>query len=145
MKISQAGITHIKAEEGDRLTGYLDSTGLPTIGVGHTGYVGTQAVYPGMKISQDTSTTLLLSDLETVEKALAQQVTVPLNQNQYDALCSLVFNIGVGAFGKSTLLRRLNSGDYDGASEAFLMWKRAGHSEDILLPRRKRERELFLS
>jgi len=145
MKISQTGITHLKAEEGERLTGYLDSTGLPTIGVGHTGYVGTQAVYSGMEITRETSTALLLSDLATVEKALAQQVTVPLNQNQYDALCSLVFNIGVGAFGKSTLLKRLNSGDYDGAAEAFLMWKRAGHSDDILLPRRKREQALFLS
>lgn len=145
MKISQEGIAHIKAEEGERLTGYLDSTGLPTIGVGHTGFVGAKAVYPGMEISQETSTALLLSDLATVEKALAKRITVPLSQNQYDALCSLVFNIGVGAFGTSTLLKRLNSGDYDGAAEAFLMWKRAGNSEDILLPRRKRERVLFLS
>lgn len=145
MKISQEGIAHIKAEEGERLTGYLDSTGLPTIGVGHTGYVGAKAVCQGMTISQDTSTALLLSDLARVENAIAKRVTVPLNQNQYDALCSLIFNIGVGAFETSTLLKCLNSRDYNGAAEAFLMWKRAGHAGDILLPRRKRERALFLS
>jgi lysozyme len=145
MKISQKGIAYIKAEEGERLTGYLDSTGLPTIGVGHTGYVGEKAVHPGMEITQDTSTALLLSDLATVENALVKLVTVPLNQNQYDALCSLVFNIGVGAFRSSTLLKRLNTCDYEGVAEAFLMWKRAGNSENILLPRRQRERALFLS
>ena len=65
-----------------------------------------------------------------------------LNQNQFDALVSLVFNIGTGAFARSTLLKRLNVGDYNGAAEAFLMWRNAG-GKPILLNRRKREKALF--
>ncbi|ELI8281136.1 glycoside hydrolase family protein, partial [Yersinia enterocolitica] len=60
-------------------------------------------------------------------------------------LCSLIFNIGPTAFANSTVLKRLNDGDYQGAADAFLMWKKAGNNPDILLPRRQRERALFLS
>ncbi|WP_342753793.1 lysozyme [Pantoea sp. MBD-2R] len=145
MNISDKGIRFLKAEEGERLTGYLDVVGIPTIGVGHTGTVDGIAVSVGMKIDAEKSTELLLLDLDVVERAIKRQVTMALTQNQYDALCSLIFNIGTGAFSGSTVRRKLNEGDYQGAADAFLMWKRAGSATSILLPRRERERKLFLS
>lgn len=145
MNISDKGIGFLKAEEGERLSAYLDVVGIPTIGIGHTGTVDGVPVSVGMKIDAEKSTELLLLDLAIVEQAIERQVTVPLTQNQYDALCSLIFNIGTGAFSGSTVRKKLNEGDYPGAAEAFLMWKRAGSAVNILLPRRERERTLFLS
>ncbi|WP_145525878.1 lysozyme [Yersinia rohdei] len=145
MQISENGINKLKVEEGERLTGYKDSRGIPTVGVGHTGVVDGKPVAVGMVITKDKSSELLRSDLAWVEKAIATNVKVPLTQNQYDALCSLIFNIGPTAFANSTVLKRLNAGDYKGAADAFLMWKKAGNDLNILLPRRQRERSLFLS
>ncbi|WP_145590711.1 lysozyme [Yersinia aleksiciae] len=145
MQISENGINKLKVEEGERLTGYKDSRGIPTIGVGHTGVVDGKPVSAGMVISKDRSSDLLRSDLAWVEKSIATNVKAPLTQNQYDALCSLIFNIGATAFANSTVLKRLNAGDYQGAADAFLMWKKAGNDTEILLPRRQRERALFLS
>ncbi|MDR7875845.1 lysozyme [Yersinia mollaretii] len=145
MRISENGISKLKGEEGERLTGYKDSRGIPTVGVGHTGVVDGKPVAVGMVISKDKSSELLRSDLAWVEKSIATNVKSPLTQNQYDALCSLIFNIGPTAFANSSVLKRLNAGDYKGAADAFLMWKKAGNNPDILLPRRQRERALFLS
>lgn len=144
MKISDNGIVFLKKEEGERLTGYPDTRGIPTIGVGHTGLVDGVPVRVGMTITKDKSSALLRSDLQWTERAV-NNANVTLGQNQYDALCSLVFNIGAAAFNGSTLLKKLKAGDYHGAADQFLAWKRSGKDADILLPRRKRERSLFLS
>lgn len=145
MQISSNGITKLKREEGERLKAYLDSRGIPTIGVGHTGKVDGKPVALGMTITADKSSELLKGDLQWVEDAIISLVRVPLNQNQYDALCSLIFNIGKTAFTGSTVLRQLNMKNYQAAADAFLLWKKAGNDPDILLPRRQRERTLFLS
>ncbi|HDL6699896.1 TPA: lysozyme [Yersinia enterocolitica] len=145
MQISNNGINKLKVEEGEKLIGYKDTRGIPTIGVGHTGMVDGKPVAVGMVISKDKSSELLRSDLKWTEEAIATNVKVPLTQNQYDALCSLIFNIGPTAFANSTVLKRINAGDYKGAADAFLMWKKAGNDLNILLPRRQRERALFLS
>ncbi|CQG98740.1 lysozyme [Yersinia mollaretii] len=145
MRISENGISKLKGEEGERLTGYKDSRGIPTIGVGHTGVVDGKPVAVGMVISKDKSSELLRSDLKWTEEAITTNVKAPLTQNQYDALCSLIFNIGPTAFANSTVLKRLSAGDYKGAADAFLMWKKAGNDPERLLPRRQRERALFLS
>lgn len=145
MQISNNGINKLKVEEGEKLIGYKDTRGIPTVGVGHTGVVDGKPVSVGMVISKDKSSELLRSDLKWTEEAIATNVKVPLTQNQYDALCSLIFNIGPTAFANSTVLKRLNAGDYKGAADAFLMWKKAGNDPERLLPRRQRERALFLS
>lgn len=145
MQISSNGIAKLKSEEGEKLKAYLDSRGIPTVGVGHTGMVDGKPVAIGIVISQNKSTELLLQDIQWVEQTIHSLVKVTLTQNQYDALCSLIFNIGSSAFSGSTVLRKLNSKDYSGAADAFLMWKKAGTNMNILLPRRQRERELFLS
>jgi len=145
MKLSDKGVALIKHEEGEKLTAYADSVGVLTIGVGHTGTVSGKTITRGMTITQNKSTELLLSDLAWVEASINKSVKVPLSQNQYDALCSFVFNVGKTAFENSTLLKKLNAGDYASAADQLLQWKRAGNIPDLLLPRRKRERELFLT
>ncbi|HFF8937673.1 lysozyme [Serratia marcescens] len=144
MKISNNGIDFLKRQEGEKLSAYKDTRGIPTIGVGHTGLVDGKPVAMGMTISKEKSSDLLRFDLQWTERAI-NSANVTLNQNQYDALCSLVFNIGASAFNGSTLLRKLKASDYAGAADQFLAWKRAGSDPDILLPRRQRERSLFLS
>ena len=144
MKISNNGIEFLKRQEGEKLSTYKDTRGIPTIGVGHTGLVDGKPVSMGMTITKEKSSDLLRFDLQWAERAV-NSANVMLTQNQYDALCSLVFNIGATAFNGSTLLRKLKAGDYAGAADQFLAWKRAGNDPDILLPRRQRERALFLS
>ncbi|HCM4642871.1 TPA: lysozyme [Salmonella enterica subsp. enterica serovar Panama] len=144
MKISDSGLAALKREEGCKLTAYLDSRGVWTIGTGHTGRVDGVAVHKGMIITQDTADRLLRDDLSWVKRCIADWVTVVLNQNQYDALCSLIFNIGVNAFIGSTVRRQLNAGNYTAAADAFLKWSRAGSNPTILAPRRGRERAMFL-
>ena len=145
MRISDSGLKFLKKEEGERLVGYLDTRGVPTVGVGHTGTVDGGPVYVGMVITASKSEQLLLQDLAWVEKCIMFRVTVSLNQNQYDALSCFIFNIGATQFARSSMLKLLNSGDYSGAANAMLDWKRAGTDKERLLPRRQRERKLFLS
>lgn len=145
MQISNNGIAFIKREEGEELTGYADTCGIPTIGVGHTGDVNGKPVTVGMKISSDQSSALLKSDLSWVEDTIESYVKSPLTQNQYDALCSFIFNIGGTAFKGSTMLKLLNLAKYKGVADEFPKWKKSGSDSDILLSRRKRERALFLS
>ncbi|ECR8445208.1 lysozyme [Salmonella enterica] len=144
MKISDSGLAALKREEGCKLTAYPDSRGIWTIGTGHTGKVDGVAIHRGMTITQDTADRLLRDDLSWVERCIADRVAVVLNQNQYDALCSLIFNIGANAFIGSTVRRQLNAGNYTAAADAFLKWSRAGSNPTILGPRRGRERAMFL-
>lgn len=145
MRLSNNGVALIKRKEGERLTAYEDSVGIWTIGVGHTGTVNGKPVSRGMTITQNKSTDLLLSDLNWVESSINKAARVPLSQNQYDALSRFVFNMGKSAFENSTLLKKLNAGDYASAADQLLQWKRAGNIPDLLLPRRKRARALFLT
>lgn len=140
MKISQTGLNLIKKFEGCRLTSYQDQGGVWTIGYGHTGNIGA-----GMVITPQTADELLLADLEHVQSGLECMVTVPLTQNQWDALCSLVFNIGRGHFKDSTCLDRLNKGMYLEAANWILPWHKVnGFENEGLLARRTEERALFL-
>lgn len=143
MKTSPEGIAAIKRREGVRLVAYPDPAtgGAPwTIGVGHTG----QDVYPGLRISNEESDALLAKDLARFEAGIERLVTVPLTQNQFDALVSFSFNVGLGNFGTSTLLKRLNAKDYAGAADQFLRWNRAGGKEMAgLTTRRQDERKQF--
>lgn len=134
----------IRQEEGEKLIGYEDSRGIPTIGVGHTGEINNLPVSVGLTITPEQSMALLKDDLAWVESTLASTVTIGINQNQYDALCSMIFNIGAKAFKNSTLLRLLNQGLFAAAADEFLKWRKAGQDLDILLPRRQRERAYFL-
>lgn len=140
MKISNIGINLISEHEGCKLKAYRCQAGVLTIGVGHTG----SDVVEGMTITQAQANELLRRDLSRFESGVDGAVRVPLTQNMFDALVSLSFNIGLGAFQKSTLLAKLNASDYMGAADQFLVWNRAGGSISKGLQRRRvAERKLF--
>lgn len=140
MDISPAGLNLVKEFEQLRLTAYRDSGGQLTIGWGST--VG---VYAGMRISPAEADARLHNDLRTAVSAVNRYVTVPLTPYQFDALVSLTFNIGVGAFRGSTLLKRLNASRYTEAADQFLRWNKVnGRVSRGLLRRRTAERALFM-
>ena len=143
MKMSDAGIDLVTHYEGVRLHAYPDPAtgGDPwTIGIGST-----RGVYPGMSITLDQAKERLREDLEDAEKAVTRLVTSPLDQSQFDALVSLVFNIGEGNFAKSTLLKKLNAHDYLGASGEFMKWTKANGKPMLGLTRRRAaERDHFV-
>jgi len=135
MNISKNGIASIIGREGEKLKAYLDSVGIPTIGVGHTG----PEVQLGVTITKDQSAQLLADDLKRFEAAVNTGVKVPLSQDQFDALVSFSFNVGVAAFKGSTLLKLLNSGDYEGAAAQFMVWTK----QKELTSRRQSEMDQF--
>lgn len=138
MKISEAGIKLICKWEEFRPYAYVCPAGLWTIGYGHTG-----GVKPTDKIGLVQGEAYLRKDLEIVERCL-NSLAIKLNQNQYDALCSLIFNIGTGNFLRSTMLKYLQAKQYDKASSEFLKWRKAnGKVLKGLEARRKDEQELF--
>jgi len=145
MKTSQDGIAKIKMREGLELAAYPDPAtgGAPwTIGYGHTG----PDVKPAQRINEQTAEMLLIADLAKFEQGVAQAATVPLSQNQVDALVSFAYNVGLGNLKSSTLLRKLNAKDYQGAADEFLRWNRAaGKIMAGLVTRRAGERAQFLS
>lgn len=125
MKTSQHGIAAILADEGERLTAYFDIAGVPTISVGVTDGVTADDVRNKRTITREESQAMFAMALAPREAAVERLCTVKPNQNQFDALVSLVYNIGEGAFAKSTVLRLHNQGDFAGAAKAFLMWNKA--------------------
>lgn len=147
MRVSDDGIDFITQHEGVRLEPYRDQAGLPTVGVGHL-LTGPSDPF-NRPITLDEAKLLLRRDVASVEKAIDRYVTVTLNQNQHDAIASLVFNIGEGAFRISTLLRKLNDGDFAGAAAEFGKWNKITlNGKKVaskgLTRRRRAEADLFL-
>ncbi|MGB5631478.1 MAG: glycoside hydrolase family protein, partial [Waterburya sp.] len=142
MRISQEGINVIKKFEGCKLKTYRDTGGIPTIGYGHTG----SDVRSGQCISKQEAENLLRKDVERFEKAVNTEVKVSLSQNQFDALVSFAFNVGQGNLRTSTLLRKLNHSDYQGAAQEFPRWCKDSQGHELLGLKRRREteKELFL-
>ena len=141
MKISAAGIELLKQFEGCRLTAYQDSVGVWTIGFGTT-----TGVKEGQTISQVKAEEYLRFDLAIFEKAVTESLKVPVNQNQFDALVSFTYNVGVSAFRSSTLLNLINEKtDKKVVAAEFSKWVKAGNQTlPGLVSRRKAESELFL-
>jgi lysozyme len=168
MKINQAGLDLLKKAEGLELEAYPDPASplgkacqakkLPmrryreitgwqnlkgdpwTIGYGHTG----ADVTPGKKITQSEADDLKRKDLAKFEQGVTNLVKVPVNENQFSALVSIAYNIGLGNLGSSTLLKKLNAKDYAGASAQFAAWNKAqGQILPGLVKRRADEAKLF--
>ena len=139
--INKQTLDLIKKFEGCRLKAYLCPAGVLTIGYGHT-----KSVKPNQTITQQQADELLVTDLTEFERGVKSLVIVPINDNQLGALVSFAYNVGIGALQKSTLLKKLNAKDYQGASNEFLRWNKAGGKElKGLTLRRQAERELFLT
>lgn len=146
MSLSVDGVNQICNFEGLKLSAYDDGTGVWTIGYGTTRYPNGKRVSEGDRCSLEQAKTYMQHDLKIFERAVNSSVKVPLKQNQFDALVSLTYNIGVGAFKHSTLLKKLNSGDYKEAANQFDVWVNAsGKRLQGLVNRRAMEKKLFLS
>ena len=133
MVASPMALELIKHFEGLRLDAYLDAVGVPTIGYGST-----NGVTLGQTLTEPEAEALLLEDIGRFTPGINRLVTVPLTQSQFDALTSFAFNLGLGALGKSTLLKKLNAGDYSAAQGEFDRWVYAGGKKLAGLVRRRR-------
>jgi lysozyme len=140
MAIAKSTLDFITKEEGARNRAYKDTKGLWTIGVGHL-IKDDEKDLINSTLTNDQVEELLRSDLKWCSEAVESSVKVPLSQNQFDALYSLCFNIGATAFKNSTVVKRINANDLKGAADAILMWNKPA----VLVPRRKREKAMFLA
>lgn len=144
---SGAAYALIREHEGLRLDCYLCPAGVPTIGYGHTG----SGVAMGNRIDLAKAEQLLIGDIHEAEESIRKLVKVPLNQNQFNALVSFVFNLGETALKSSTMLRYINAGNYRSAAGEFAKWVYAKDKtgKPVKLPglvkRRAQEAELFAS
>lgn len=139
-KLDEDGIQFIKDREGLRLKAYDDGGGVWTIGYGHA-----KGVKKGQVINTATAEKLLKSDLAESEGAVDALVNVELTQNQFNALVSFAFNVGVGAFRKSTLLKVLNKGEYGKVPNELSKWvKDNGKVVQGLVKRRALEAAMFM-
>ena len=137
--ISDEGLDLIKNFEGCELNAYVCPSGVYTIGYGHTG-----DVLPNQTITQAEADALLREDVRKFEKGTNNYTNVPLNQSQFDALVSFTFNVGLGAYRDSTLLRLLNGADYEGAAGQFGRWVNGSNGPlPGLVRRREAEEKLF--
>lgn len=135
------GLDIVKEAEGLRLSAYLCPAGIPTIGYGHT-----KGVKLGDTCTKEQAEKWLENDFFTAKQEVKAVVKVPLRENQLDALASFVFNLGVRKLTQSTLLKKLNAGDYSGAAAEFDKWVFAGNVKlNGLIKRRAKERKLFES
>lgn len=141
MKASDKAYNTIKSFEGLCLSSYNCPAEVMTIGYGHTMHVE-----PNQTITEQQAETYLKEDVGKCEEFINKVVNTELTQNQYDALVSFVFNVGVGNFKNSTLLKKVNAGDFQGAGEEFKKWT-LGKGKPLpgLVKRRNIERELFNS
>lgn len=141
MEQISSAINLIKNFEGFSPTPYRDARGF-SIGYGHF-------ILPGenlTNVTEDQASQLLAQDTSAAQSAVSNYVSVPLTQNQNDALVSLAYNIGINAFKNSTLLKKLNAGDYQGAADQFAVWRLSqGTVVPTLIARRAAERDLFLA
>jgi lysozyme len=150
MELSEKGIRSLIQREGSKNKMYRDSAGLPTIGIGHlltqselrSGKITALGVKWHLGLTDAQAMELFHHDTRWAREAVDDLVTVPLTQNQYDALVSFVFNIGAEAFKNSTLLHELNQGRYDQIPSLLRRWiHSAGKRDPILVARRETEIE----
>ncbi len=139
MKTGEKGLELIKHFEGCELVAYKCPAGVWTIGYGHI-----KGVSEGMTITQEQAEQMLLDELIEYENYINELVTVPLSQNQFDALVSWVYNLGPANLKSSTLLKVLNSNDFEGVPAQIVRWNKAnGKVLEGLTRRREAEAELF--
>ena len=140
MDLTPIGAAALLSREGNKLTSYKDSVGVWTIGVGVT-HIDGKPVRAGIKITAAESAALFAKTVRAYVDAVGKAVKVPLADHQADALISLCYNIGIGGFAGSTVVKRLNTKDYGGAADAILMWKKPPE----IVSRRQAEHVQFLT
>lgn len=126
MKINSRGLKLIRRFEGFRASAYRDAVGVWTIGYGHTSRAGPPHVGPGMKITRAQGEKILARDVEKFATQIRPLIRVPLNDNQFSALVSFAYNVGVGGFRRSSVLRVVNRGRFDLVPQRLSLWVKAG-------------------
>ena len=137
MVVNSATKSLIKEFEGLRLKAYRCSAGVLTIGWGHTSAAGEPVVKPGLTISKAEAIRVFDRDIQNFSEGVERLIKVDLTENQFGACVSLAFNIGVGAFSKSSVLRFVNKKRFDDAADAFLLWNKVGKKAVAGLTRRR--------
>lgn len=151
LRISKAGLNLIKSFEGLFLTAYYCPAGVLTIGYGHTNMDGVEPrVVKGLKITEEQALDILRRSLVGYENAVKRLVKVRLTQSEFDALVSFAYNCGIGALEKSTLLRKLNKGDYDCVPSELMKYvtaktKKGRVTLNGLVRRRKAEGAMWIA
>ena len=145
--INEAGLDLVKSFEGFEPKAYADPVGIITIGYGTTAAAGVGIVPKlGMQITEAQATEYLMAALNKFAGRIAPLIKAGVNENEWAAMQSLAYNIGPTAFGRSSVLRKFNAGDKQGAADAFLLWNKAGGKVlKGLVRRREAERALFLT
>ncbi len=144
MRTGETGLNLIKGYEGLRMSAHYAPSEQWTVGYGHT-----STARHGMAVTEGDAERLLRDDVGPLEQLISDTVRAPLNQNEHDALVSLIFNIGEENWKRSTVLRKLNAGDKIGAANAFELWTKAYVNNELvtldgLVRRRAAEKSLFL-
>ena len=140
LAVSATCLVGIATHEGYRSEAYKDTVGIPTLGFGETA-----GVKMGDKTTPERALVQLLESTEKHADAIRQCIHVPLYQHEFDAYISLAYNIGTGAFCKSTLVKKLNQGDYTGACNEIRRWNKAGGKVlPGLVKRREAEYEMCM-
>lgn len=140
MQMTLRGRQRLTDREGKRLTAYLDSEGIWTIGVGHTAAAGAPAPRRGMTITPEECDAILIRDLAKFEAILNAAIKPVVADHEFDALLSIMFNVGP-KFAQSTAIKRFNAGDRKGCADAIMMWKIPA----AIIGRRSTERSQFLT
>ena len=145
--INDKGLDLIKSFEGFSSDPYKCVAGIWTIGFGSIYGEDNKRVTPDHpSVTESKATELMQRDLGSIEYKVSKLVKVPVTPNQFSAICSFVYNVGSGAFQRSTARMKLNREDYQGCADEFLKWKYANKKViPGLLRRRYAERDLFLS
>lgn len=147
MTLSQNGINLIKQFEGFVSKPYQDIVGVWTIGYGSTYCIcGAKVTSLTKPVTEQFAQFMLEQNSQIYQKGVRDSIKQPMTQNQFDSMVSLCYNIGVGNFTKSTLVKKFNLGDISGAADQFLVWRLAGGNvSQGLINRRNKERQLFLT
>ena len=145
-QVNAQGLALIKASEGFRGNAYKDAVGIWTVGYGHTSMAGPPAVTPKLRVTETEATKLLASDIAKFAAGVGQHIRVPLNANQFSALVSFAYNVGVMAFANSNVLAAVNARDFASVPRRLAMWcKAGGRVLNGLVRRRAAEGALFMA
>lgn len=146
MKMTPEGLDLIRHFEGFRAKAYRDAVGVWTIGYGHTAMAGPPQVRPGQVISRDEAAEILASDVAVFSSGVTKAVQAELCDAQFSALVSFAYNVGLGAFRQSGVLRAVNAGDFAAVPRCLSLWVKAGKQTlPGLVKRRAAEAAMFAS
>jgi lysozyme len=146
MKMTEEGLQLIKEFEGFRGMAYRDPVGVWTIGYGHTSMAGAPDVKPGMVLTLLQANDVLKRDVETFAQGVSESLQRTLSPQQFSALVSFAYNVGLGNFRKSSVLKAVNAGDVQAVPRRLQLWTKAGgRTLPGLVRRRAAEAALFVT